>query len=40
VNLNERRADRLALLVGGNPLPNYLAAMLLRPREVILVYGD
>jgi hypothetical protein len=33
-----RKANKLALLVGSNPLPNYLAAMALQPREVVLVY--
>lgn len=34
-----RRAEKLALLVGSNPLPNYIAAALLRPREVLLLYS-
>lgn len=34
----DRRANRLALLVGSNPLPNYLAAVVLEPREVFLLY--
>lgn len=36
---HNRRPDRLALLVGSNPLPNYLAAVILAPREVVLVYS-
>ena len=36
---NERRAKRLALLVGSNPLPNYLAAVVLDPGEVTLLYS-
>jgi len=35
----ERRVNRLALLVGSNPLPNYLAAVILEPREVVLIYS-
>src|SRR5579884_3404588 len=35
----DRRAKRLALLVGSNPLPNYLAATVLEPREVVLLYS-
>jgi hypothetical protein len=34
----ERTCRKLALLVGSNPLPNYLAAMALKPAEVILLY--
>jgi hypothetical protein len=34
-----RTANRLALLVGSNPLPNYIAAMVLNPREVVLIYS-
>lgn len=34
-----RRAEKLALLVGSNPLPNYLAAVMLEPREVVLIYS-
>lgn len=34
-----RRVETLALLVGSNPLPNYLAAMMLEPREVTLLYS-
>lgn len=34
-----RGAKRLALLVGSNPLPNYIAAMLLEPDEVVLIYS-
>jgi hypothetical protein len=36
---NERRSEKLALLVGSNPLPNYLAATVLRPEEVVLLYS-
>ncbi|MCG3173127.1 MAG: hypothetical protein GMKNLPBB_01305 [Myxococcota bacterium] len=36
----ERRAQRLALLVGSNPLPNYLAACALRPSRIALVYTE
>lgn len=36
---SDRRVETLALLVGSNPLPNYLAAMMLEPREVNLVYS-
>jgi len=35
----KRTARRLALLVGSNPLPNYLAAMILEPTEVVLIYS-
>lgn len=34
-----RRVGKLALLVGSNPLPNYLAAVILKPREVVLLYS-
>lgn len=34
-----RTAKKLALLVGSNPLPNYLAAVVLKPEEVILLYS-
>jgi len=33
-----RRSEKLALLVGSNPLPNFLAAMALEPKEVVLLY--
>ncbi len=36
---NERRSDKLALLVGSNPLPNYVAATMLQPKEVVLLYS-
>lgn len=39
VRTSNRRADKLALLVGSNPLPNYLAAVILEPREVVLLYS-
>jgi hypothetical protein len=32
------RPERLLLLVGSNPLPNYLVASQLRPREVVLLH--
>lgn len=39
--MNDReRADSLILLVGSNPLPNYLAAMALKPSTIHLVYTD
>lgn len=38
-NANARCAKRLAVLVGSNPLPNYLAAMILKAREVVLIYS-
>lgn len=36
---NERRCQKLALLVGSNPLPNYVAAAVLAPAEVVLLYS-
>ena len=36
---NERRSEKLAVLVGSNPLPNYVAAMVLEPREVVFLYS-
>lgn len=36
---NRSLVDKLALLVGSNPLPNYLAAAVLKPREVVLLYS-
>ncbi|MCZ7664460.1 MAG: hypothetical protein M5U22_16700 [Thermoleophilia bacterium] len=36
---NDRRCQKLALLVGSNPLPNYLAATVLAPAEVVLLYS-
>ena len=35
---SSRCAETLALLVGSNPLPNYLAAVILDPREAVLIY--
>jgi len=35
----ERTCDRLFLLVGSNPLPNYLAALILKPRTICLLYS-
>ena len=37
---DNERADTLILLVGSNPLPNYLAAMALKPSQVRLVHSD
>jgi len=37
--MERRRANKLLLLVGSNPLPNYLAAIVLEPREVVLLYS-
>lgn len=37
---DNERADTLILLVGSNPLPNYLAAMALKPSKVHLVHSD
>lgn len=34
-----RRPEKLLLLVGSNPLPNYLAAIVLDPAEVVLLYS-
>ena len=34
----ERACDHLFLLVGSNPLPNYLATLVLKPRSVHLLY--
>lgn len=34
----ERKCETLILLVGSNPLPNYLAATLLRPNKVVLIH--
>jgi len=39
ITQDHRRADKLALLVGSNPLPNYIAATLLQPSEVVLLYS-
>lgn len=36
----QRRANKLVLLVGSNPLPNYLAACALWPSRVALVYTE
>lgn len=33
------KCDKLAVLVGSNPLPNYLAAVVLRPREIVLLHS-
>lgn len=35
----DRRPQKVALLVGSNPLPNYLAAMVLSPQEVVLLHS-
>ena len=37
---NHREVDSLILLVGSNPLPNYLAAMALKPSKIHLVYSQ
>ena len=37
--MSERKFGSLFLLVGSNPLPNYLAALVLRPRAVTLFYS-
>ncbi len=34
----ERNCETLILLVGSNPLPNYLTATLLRPNKVVLIH--
>lgn len=36
---NVRHPEKLALLVGSNPLPNYLAATVLQPQEIVLLYS-
>ena len=36
---NARRCQKLAVLVGSNPLPNYIAATMLQPTEVVLLYS-
>lgn len=36
---SNRRAEKLVLLVGSNPLPNYIAAVILKPSEVVLIYS-
>ena len=36
--MREYRHSLLILLVGSNPLPNYLAACALRPRRIALVH--
>lgn len=36
---NVRHPEKLALLVGSNPLPNYLAATVLQPKEVVLLHS-
>lgn len=36
----DEQADSLILLVGSNPLPNYLAAMALKPSTIHLVHSD
>jgi hypothetical protein len=38
-HIGARPVKRLALLVGSNPLPNYLAAVILQPCEVVLIYS-
>lgn len=39
MNETTRRADVLILLVGSNPLPNYLAALVLSPKQIFLFYS-
>ncbi len=36
---SRRRCRRLALLIGSNPLPNYVAAAVLEPKETVLLYS-
>jgi hypothetical protein len=35
---SNRTAEKLVLLVGSNPLPNYIASVVLKPREIVLLY--
>ncbi len=32
--------DTLIQLIGSNPLPNYLSAMTLQPRKIVMIYTD
>lgn len=34
----EKKIEKLALIVGGNPLPNYLAVQILQPKEILFFY--
>lgn len=36
----ERKIDNLILLMGSNPLPNYIAARVLNPKEIVFFYSD
>lgn len=36
----ERTIDNLILLIGSNPLPNYIAARVLNPKEIVFFYSD
>lgn len=36
---NGRSTQKLALLVGSNPLPNFIAAVVLDPREIVLLFS-
>ena len=38
MRLNTRKCDKITLLVGSNPLPNYIAAMALRPSCLTLLH--
>lgn len=40
ISTHEERPTQLVLLVGSNPLPNYLSACALRPSRVALVYTE
>lgn len=35
----ERTCDYLLLLIGSNPLPNYITALILKPRSIRLFYS-
>lgn len=37
---DSRQIESLILLVGSNPLPNYLAALALKPKKIHLVYSE
>ena len=37
---NNRNCERLVLLVGSNPLPNYISAIVLKPQSVQLMYTE
>ena len=37
---NAAAVETLVLLIGGNPMPNYLAAATLRPRRAVLAYTE